>query len=330
MDKLRALRYLEAAARGHSLSAAARHFEVSAAAVAKLVGALEDELGVRLVERGPRGLRLTAAGADYLDACIPALRRLDSAENDARATTVRPKGRIVVGIQHVIARGCLAEALPRFHARYPEVELDIRDVQLVPDQQRDGLDVMLVLGWPSKIESLIHRVIASSHFLVAASPSYWLAHEIPRRPSDLHAHVCLPIRAIAGGVMRRWEFRRGGEVDHVDVSSWLTTSNAHRDIVIDLALTGHGVVRLLEWTNRPELASGRLVRVLDDWESTDAIPVNLLYPPSARRLLRVRTFIDFAVEVFAAFELPSSPVSAQPPDWLHRRYASHVGTTGRK
>ena len=330
MDKLRALRYLEAAARGQSLSAAARHFEVSPAAVAKLVDALEGELGVRLVERGPRGLRLTVAGADYLENCIPALRRLDAAENDVRATTTRPKGRIIVGLQHVIARGCLAEALPRFHARYPEVEVDVRDFQLVPQQQSEGLDVMLVLGWPSKIENLIHRVIASSRFLVAASPSYWLAHEIPRRPSDLEAHVCLPIRAVAGDVMRRWEFRRGDEVDGVDVSGWLTTSNAHRDIVVDLALAGHGVVRLLEWTNRPELASGRLVRVLDDWESTDAIPVNLLYSPSARRLPRVRAFIDFAIEVFAAFELPSPAVLAEPPLWLHRRYAAGVGITGRK
>ncbi len=313
MDKLRALRYLEAAARGRSLSAAARHFEVSAAAVTKLVGALEDELGVRLVERTPRGLRLTVAGADYLDSCIPALRRLDDAENDVRATTTRPKGRVVVGLQHVVARGCLAEALPRFHARYPEVELDIRDFQLVPQQQSEGLDVMLVLGWPSKIENLVHRVIASSRFLVAASPSYWLAHEIPRRPSDLQAHVCLPIRAVAGDVMRRWEFRRGEEVDSVDVSGWLTTSNAHRDIVVDLALAGHGVVRLLEWTNLPDLASGRLVRVLDDWESTDAIPVNLLYSPNARRLPRVRAFIDFAIEVFAAFNLPSPAVPAEPP-----------------
>ncbi len=303
MDKLRALRYLEATARGHSLSAAARHFEVSPAAIAKLVGALEDELGVRLVERGPRGLRLTAAGADYLDDCIPALRRLDTAESDVRATATRPTGRIIVGLQHVIARGCLAEALPRFHARYPEVEVDIRDFQLVSQQQSEGLDVMLVLGWPSKTENLVHRVIASSRFLIAASPSYWLAHGVPRRPSDLQAHVCLPIRAVAGDVMRRWEFRRGDEVDRVDVSGWLTTSNAHRDIVVDLALAGHGVVRLLEWTNRPELASGRLVRVLDDWESTEAIPVNVLYSPSARRLPRVRSFIDFAIEVFAAFEL---------------------------
>lgn len=319
MDKLRALRYLEAAARGHSLSAAARHFEVSAAAVSKLVSALENDLGVHLIDRGPRGLRLTAAGADYLDACVPALRRLDAAETEARATTTRPKGRIVVGLQHVIARGCLAEALPRFHARYPEVELDIRDFQLVPEQDSEGFDVVLVLGWPSKIENFVHRVIASSRFLVVASPSYWLTHGIPLRPSDLQSHVCLPIRAVTGSVMRRWEFRRGDEVDGVDVSGWLTTSNAHRDIVVDLALAGHGVVRLLEWTNRPQLASGQLVRVLNEWESTDAIPVNLLYPPSARRLPRVRCFIDFAIEVFAAFELPSSAIPAEPPAWLRRR-----------
>ncbi len=298
MDRLRALRYLDAAASGRSFSAASRRFEVSVAAVAKLIGSLESEIGVALVERHSRGLRLTTAGATYLEACVPALRALDDADERARSALSRPRGRVVVGIQHVIARGLLTSVLPRFHERHPEIELDVRDLQSSAATPESGLDAMLVLGWPTRSEDLVHRVIAAGRFLVAAAPSYWAEHGVPSRPGELERHACLPIRTPQGEVMNVWTFRRGDEEETANVGGWITTSNAHRDLVVDLAIAGHGVVRLLDWTNRDTLASGRLVRVLVDWESVEAIPVNLLYPPSARRLPRVRAFIDFAVETF--------------------------------
>ena len=298
MDRLRALRYLEAAAQEHSFSAAARRFDVSVAAVAKLINSLEGELGVVLVERHARGLRMTPDGASYLEACVPALRTIDAADERTRSALTRARGRVVVGIQHVIARGLLTSALPRFHERHPEIELDVRDLRSIAAEPTSGFDVMLVLGWPKRSEDLVHRVIAASRFTIAAAPSYWAEHGLPARPLDLERHACLPIRTPEGEVMNLWAFRRHGAEESAQVRGWITTSNAHRDLVVDLALAGHGVVRLLDWTNRDLFASGRLVPTLVDWESLEAIPVNLFYPPSARRLPRVRAFIDFAVELF--------------------------------
>jgi len=298
MDRLRALRYLEVAARAKSFSAAARHFEVSVAAVAKLIGALETDLGVRLVERDSRGLRMTVPGVAYLEASVPALHSLDDAADRARSALTGPRGRLVVAVQHVIVRGLLGAALPRFHERHPDIELDIRDYQGATPDLASGVDVILALGRPPRSQDLVLRVIAAGRFLVAAAPSYWSEHGPPGRPLDLESHTCLPIRTPQGEVMDTWAFRRGGEEEIARVKGWLTTSNSHRDLVVDLALAGHGVVRLLDWTNREMLASGRLVRALVDWESVEAIPVNLFYPPSARRLPRVRAFIDFAAEIF--------------------------------
>ena len=298
MDRLRALRYLEVAAAKGSFSAAARRFEVSVAAVAKLVGSLERELGVRLVETHARGLTVTAAGISYLDACVPALRAIDDADEKTRSTLVRPRGKLVVGVQHVVARGLLTAALPRFHERHPDVELDIRDYRGTAAEQIAGIDVILALGWPAPAGDLVHRVIAAGRLFVVAAPTYWARHGVPGRPLDLEGHVCLAIRDPQGKLMDAWAFRRGDEEEAVQVGGWLTASNAHRDLVVDLALAGHGAIRLFDWTNRDLLASGRLVRVLADWESVDVVPVNLLYPPSARRLPRVRAFIDFATEIF--------------------------------
>jgi len=322
MDKLRALHYFVATAREGSFSAAARRLDVSVQAVAKLVNTLESDLEVALFDRTAQGMRLTAAGAGYLKDCGPALEQLLGAEERTRTAADRSKGTIVVGIQHAIAGACMTAALPRFHARYPDIEIDIRDFNGVADERVNGFDVVLVLGWP-KADHLVHRRIGAGRFIVVAAPSYWAAHGIPARPADLERHVCLPIRAICGTIMDKWDFVRDGVAESALVGSWLTASNAHRDIVIKLALAGHGVVRIVDWMNLPEQRAGLLVQALPDWESTEAPPVNLLYRPSVRRIPRVRTFIDFATELFRELEAESGR-RVQPserPTWMRRRYA---------
>jgi DNA-binding transcriptional LysR family regulator len=318
MVRLRALRYLEVAAAKGSFSAAARRFDVSVAAVAKLIASLERDLGVRLVETHARGLTMTAAGVGYLDACLSALRAIDDADEKLRATLSRPRGKVVAGVQHVVARGLLTAALPRFHERHPDIELDIRDYRGTAAEQVAGMDVILALGWPAPAADLVHRVIAAGRLFVVAAPTYWAAHGVPRRPLDLQQHVCLPIRDPQGELMDEWVFRRGDEEEAVRVGGWLAASNAHRDLVVDLALAGHGAIRLFDWTNRDLLSSGRLVRVLADWESVDVVPVNLLYRPSTRRLPRVRAFIDFAAEIFIGAG-GSRPFEAERPAALRRR-----------
>ena len=332
MDKLRALEYFIAAAHEKSFSGAARRLEVSVAAVAKMVAALEKTLGVQLFERSSHGLTLTAAGGSYLDACLPALEQLTAADEQTRASVALSPGTLVIGVQHVIADGRLTRALPRFHARYPEITLDIREFQRVTEEETAGIDVFLVMGWPN-LPNLVQRRIAAGGFVVLASPDYWARHGTPQRPRDLERHNCLTIRALDGTVMDLWKFRRGGEEEAVTARGWLLTSNAHRDMVISHALAGEGVVRALDWTNLHDIASGALVRALGDWESPEAPPVNLLYRASVRRLPRVRLFIDFATELFHDLDtLRGQPLAASgQPDWLGRHYgrSSAMLTRGR-
>jgi LysR family transcriptional regulator for bpeEF and oprC len=330
MDKLRALQYFVATAEEKSFSGAARRLEVSVPAVAKLVTALERSLGVRLFERAANGVSLTAGGASYLEACTPALARLTEADEITRASTLRSPGKVVVGVQHVIARGCLTEALPRFHARHPEIQIDLRDFSRVTEEQTSGVDVFLVMGWP-KVADLIHRRIAAGRFIVAASPAYWATHGTPRHPQELEHHVCLPIRSVDGTVMDLWSFSRGDESVSVAVKSWLTISNAHRDTALDLALAGEGVVRLLDWTDRDRFESGALVRALSDWQSPEAPPVNLLYRASVRRVPRVRLFIDFVVDRFREIEIERGQqvMATEAPSWLWRRLGRASATVNR-
>jgi DNA-binding transcriptional LysR family regulator len=132
-------------------------------------------------------------------------------------------------------------------------------------------------------------------------------------------------------VMDAWAFTRGAEQESVIARGWLTTSNAHRDLVIELALAGHGVVRILDWTELPALASGSLVRALADWESTEAPPVNLLYRASVRRIPRVRLFIEFAIELFRDIDRVRGKgvVGTERPRWLWRHYGRASAVAAR-
>ena len=321
MDKLRALEYFVAAAQDKSFSGAARRLGVSVAAVAKLVAALETTLGVLLFERSSHGLTLTAAGGSYLDACLPALEQLTEADEQTRASVARAPGTVVVGVQHVIASGYLTRALPRFHLRYPEITLDIREFQRVTEEETSGIDVFLVMGWPD-LPNLVQRRIAAGRFIVLASPDYWARHGMPQRPKDLERHNCLAIRALDGTLMDLWEFRRGQEEETATIRGWLLTSNAHREMVISHALAGEGVVRAMDWTNLDDIASGALVQALGEWESHGAPPVNLLYRASVRRIPRVRLFMEFVTELFAELEtMRGQPVAASGrPEWIGRHY----------
>jgi DNA-binding transcriptional LysR family regulator len=321
MDKLRALQYFVVAASEKSLSAAARRFEVSVPAVAKMITVLEKSVGVRLFDRTAQGLTLTASGAAYLESCLPAMSQLDRADEMLRASVSRTPGTIVVGVQHVIAREVLSPALPRFHQLHPYIHLDIRDFNVATEEQTRGVDVFLVLGWPDAGD-LVRRQIAAARFMVVAAPSYWEAHGMPRRPEDLAQHICLAIRGVDGTVMDLWTFARDGEQVSVSVGGWLTTSNAHRDMAMELALAGGGVARILDWTNRRDIASGALVEALADWTSPEAPPVNLLYRPSVRRVPRVRAFTKFVTELFGEIDAArATPIAASArPLWLKRPY----------
>ena len=117
-----------------------------------------------------------------------------------------------------------------------------------------------------------------------------------------------------------WRFRRGDEEVAVTVRGWLVADNAHRDVVWNVAIAGGGVARLLAWTKREghEIARGILVPALTDWELLDAPPINLIYPPSVRRIPRVRMFIDFVTQLFRDIEQQRGvrPPASPMPRWV--------------
>ena len=332
MDRLRALQYFIAAADEGSLSAAARKLEVTVPAVAKLVSTLEKGLGIVLFERSAHGLILTTAGEDYLATCRPAVQQLDDADELMRGSSRNARGTVVVGIQHFMSQTILAPALPRFHERYPEITIDFRERTQVTHEDAPGIDLFISLGWPTAPD-MVHRAFPMSRFIVCAAPAYWKKHGKPRRPNELLQHNCFLLRTQTGTLMDLWHFQRGEEKVSVAVKGWAVADNVHRDSILRLARAGEGVVRVLGWSSREDLAAQTLVTALDDWTLPDAPPINLSYRPSARKVARVRVLIDFIMETFKALEQENAKierVSRDAPHWANVKQGRASATVGRK
>ena len=154
---------------------------------------------------------------------------------------------------------------------------------------------------------------------------------MPRHPGELERHNCMCIRSNQGSVMDLWRFRRGDERVAVTASGWLVVDNVHRDMVRDLAVAGAGVCRILDWHKRPgrEIARGALVPALTDWEMTDEVPpVSLMYSPSARRIVRVRLFMEFVAQLYRDIEQQQEVRTTPIPHWATLRRARASATVG--
>lgn len=318
MDKLRALQYFVSAAEEGSFAGASRRMHVTVPAIQKLINSLEATLGVRLFERTVQGLALTANGQSYLESCQPLLEELAALDDSITRTSQRPTGTLVIGAHSQFAHHVLLPALPRFHARHPEIVVDLRIVQRPTDPDAASVDVFLLMGWPEADDFVVKRLGQTTSFVMAA-PEYWRARGVPRHPAELERHDCLVLRNPAGTLIDLWEFQRDEEKLSVTVNGWLS-SNA-RDVVLDAVLAGEGVGRFAQSTTRAHLEAGRLVPVLLEWEVLGGPPINLLYRPNHRRTPRVRVFIDFVTALLDDLSTDGSGArrpGAERPYW-HRR-----------
>jgi LysR family transcriptional regulator, regulator for bpeEF and oprC len=320
MDKLRALEYFVAAAEAGSLSGAARHFEVSIPAVAKMVTALEKRLGTQLFDRGVHGLALTADGERYLESCRPLLEELAAVDEAMGSAAERPRGEVVVGGPAFALQNCLGPFLPRFHQRYPDIDLDFRIANHVGEGDRGPIDLFILFGWHDTPD-LVQRPLAQARYVVLASPEYWRQHGRVEHPRDLARRQCFAFRNPRGMLLDLWEFERGKEKESIQVRGWL--ASGHRNLLIDTALAGEGIIRGSDLITLGLLKAGRLVSVLDDWNGLHPPPISLAYRSKHARVPRIRAVIDFLADCFRKLEAERSEgrlPMGQRPDYYERRY----------
>lgn len=336
MDKLRALQYFIATAQAGSFSGAARRLDVSVPSITKLIGALERDLGVRLIDRSTQGVKLSAQGQSYLDTCSPLVEQLSDAERALAGTAPKAARTLVVGAPGLLCRLVLIPALKRFRERHGHIHIELRAIDhlTVTDAQTQGLDVLVALGWPG-IVSLVQKRLAQSRLIICASPAYWERHGIPAHLADLTQHECLLVRVPEGTVLDLWRHVRGAQTEQVAVRGWLVSES--RDYVLEAVLDGQGVSRFADVSVWPHVRDGRLQPVLTEWDSNDSPPYSALYRPEARRDPAVQAFVAFLGELLGALEsecrrnIGTRPAASRP-GWYAKRQgrASATSTAAEK
>jgi DNA-binding transcriptional LysR family regulator len=268
-------------------SAAARTLTLTPSTISKSIARLEDHLGRRLLHRSSRSMRLTPEGQSFLDA---AHRVLDAVEEAEAVVSATPSGTLRVRSVPTFARYQVAPLMPAFRRLYPKLR-----VEFVLSNERtafldDGADVAIASGdLPSS--SLIARRIASSRWIICASPAYLAEYGTPASPDDLDRHECLNF--LMATKWNSWSTAGTG----LNTEGGILANQG--DMLLALARAGAGIVRLAEFHISDDLKAGRLVALFPEHQDRAEEPIYVLYQDKRNLSPRIRVFLTFLQEAFA-------------------------------
>ncbi len=292
MDRLQAIDAFLRTVELGSFTAAARSLGVTQSAVSKWVAALEDDLGVTLLDRNSRGHRTTAAGERLVAEGGALLAQWRATRDQLRPQPLA--GRLGLGLPAVFGARHVVPLLPGLLARFPGLRLDLhlddRRVRLLQTR----LDLVLRLG-PTPDAALASRVLGRSRRLLVASPRYLGRHGLPAHPRALARHATLPH---LGPDDTHWTLTQDGTPCRVALDPVLRCD--HSEAALQLAEHGLGIARLAEWLVAPAVAAGRLVVVLPDWSAGGAAVRALWAPEREGGGRRRRAFLDALAPALAA------------------------------
>ncbi|MGP6424602.1 LysR family transcriptional regulator [Pseudomonas pharyngis] len=281
-----------------SMTAAALLCEMSTTMVGNHLRALEQRLGVQLLQRTTRRQRLTEFGSVYYQRCLEVLGLVADSERLAEQTLDEPRGILRVTAPLTFGVERLAPALSEFSLQCPQVKLDVILTNRRPDLLESGLDVAFRLGHFDQ-SNLIARPLIDYTLTVCASPEYVARRGMPLTPEELRQHDCLSFAYPAGddwqSVEKQWRLSGPDGEIMVDVKGpMLINSSAG---LHQAARTGMGIVMLPDALVEQDLRDGRLVVVMPDYQPPNR-PMHLLYAPDRYRLPKLRRFVEFAMQMW--------------------------------
>ncbi len=292
-DRLSAMRIFAAVVHAGSFVGGAKRMRLSTSAVSRKVAELEEILGVRLLQRTTRRLRLTDAGRNYFEGCERILAALDDVESRVLAEGNAPGGRLRIATQLSISP--LLDTLVQFCREYPGVDVEFMRVMRPVDMLEEQFDVWIHVFGPIPSEH-VARPLMPLQPIVAASPEYLERAGTPTHPRQLAKHACLTSNL--GRDSNPWQFERSGEVTRLRMPGHFVTNDM--EALIRMARAGMGIIRIPRAFLADDLRQGRLRQVLSSWSTLSSLRVSAVYPSARHLPLKVRTFVDFLAQRFAA------------------------------
>lgn len=284
---------LAAIATHRSFRKAADELGLKPSTLSHMMRVLEENLGVRLLNRTTRSVAPTEAGERLVSRLQPMLRDLDAALQEVDDFRGRPSGTLRINSSEPAARKLMERVVPTFLARHPEMALDLVTEGRLVDIVAQGFDAGIRLGEAVPQDMIAVRFGGETRFVAVASPAYLALRPAPQTPDDLKGHSCIRLR-LPSGKLYRWEFEKHGQELEIDVPGALILDNV--GLMIKAASDGLGIAYVPVHSAQHKLDDGRLVGVLDDW--CPKIPGVFLYYPGHRLVPPgLRAFIDVLKEV---------------------------------
>jgi DNA-binding transcriptional LysR family regulator len=290
MDRIDAMQAFVAVADLEGFAPAARKLKLSPSAVTRLVAALEDRLGARLLQRTTRSVTLTDAGTRYLERARRILADVEEAERAAESERTRPSGRLVVSAPLGFGRLHVSPVMTAYLKRYPDVSGELRLEDRMVSLVEDGVDLSVRIGELAD-SSLVARQVGAMRRIVVASPAYLKARGEPKNPAAIASHDTIQFGSAAG--IADWRFVEAGRDIRIGHTPRFSTNSS--DAALQYAEAGGGLTRLMAYQAAASLKAGKVKIVLEKFE-LPALPIHVVYPTSRLLSAKVRAFIDLVAE----------------------------------
>jgi LysR family transcriptional regulator for bpeEF and oprC len=292
-----------------SFAAAAAQLGMTPSGVSRAVSRLEEQIGVRLLFRSTRALRLTDDGESFYQRCKDILADLGEAVEALNYARTKPKGKLRVAVNVSIGRAALIPNLAEFEARYPDIRLELsmsdRNIGLI----EEGIDCAIRMG-ELEDSNLIARKLGYFSNVLCASPAYLERHGTPVSVDDLARHHCINYVYPTNGRAYQWQFDTPDGRIGLDIDARLLINDG--ESVIQAAIAGLGIIQTPHWLAATAIGYGKLKVIMEDTISTGS-PVWIVYPQKKHLSARVQAFIEWVHELFQRTNVPACRLALGAP-----------------
>lgn len=300
MDKFSAMQAYVRVVEAGTFTKAADSMGLPKPTVTRLIQTLESHLQTKLLNRTTRRVTVTADGAAYYERALRILSEMDELESSMSRAKTNPRGRLRIDVAASVGELLLIPALPDFHARYPEIQIDLGVSDRPVDLIGENVDCVL-RGGEITDQSLVARRIGEFHLLLCATPEYLKRHGTPQHPTDIEDGDHRVVNYMSHRTGRPYPFTFTKDDERHEINGRHVVSVNDSRAMLTAGLSHLGLFRTTTFQAAPYLAKGELVPLLLDW-CGDTIPIHVVYPPNRHLSTKLRVFVDWAAELFARSE----------------------------
>ncbi|MGF6371438.1 LysR family transcriptional regulator for bpeEF and oprC [Paraburkholderia sp. RAU6.4a] len=293
MDRFEAMEIFTRVVEANSFTKVSESLDLPRAKVSRTIQALEEHVGVRLLNRSTRQVSVTEDGASFYERCVRILADVADAESSLSSKRENPAGTIRVDTSGTLARSLLLPALDDFYALYPAIDVRLGLADRNIDLIQDGVDCVIRMGTLDE-SSLVAKRIGLARIVTCASPAYLRKFGTPTTLAELGEHRAVNYVSARSGRTFPFEYEVDGEIERVAMDSTLAVNDG--SVYITAGVLGHGIIQPSRFMVAELIEQGALTEILGNYTSPGT-PLSILYAHRRNLSSRLRAFIDWASEL---------------------------------